>query len=187
VSTAYLSPRPTRPVAACPAVGSLVAVLRQLADLLAVLTDEQYRMSPVGVVSSSIGAHVRHCLDHVDALLCGVAAGRITYDQRLRGGDVETSRSAALSALRRQEWQLSARLAGCEDQSMRLSAVVSPGLPAVEADTSVGRELVFVLSHTIHHNALIGVIARILGVPLPKWFGYAPSTVAHLEESRCAR
>jgi uncharacterized damage-inducible protein DinB len=144
-------------------------------------------MNPVGVVSSSIGGHVRHCLDHVDALLSGVTAGRITYDQRRRGGEVETSRHAALAALRRQDWQLSAHLVGREDQPLRLSAVVGADLPPVEADTTVGRELVFVLSHTIHHNALIGVMAKTLGVPLPPYFGYAPSTIAHLEQSPCAR
>jgi hypothetical protein len=65
--------------------------------------------------------------------------------------------------------------------------VVSADLPPVEADTSVGRELVFVLSQTAHHNALIGVMAKTLGVPLPEFFGYAPSTIAYLERSACAR
>jgi uncharacterized damage-inducible protein DinB len=65
--------------------------------------------------------------------------------------------------------------------------MVSAASPAVEVETSVGRELAFVLSHTIHHNALIGVMAMLLGAPLPDRFGYAPSTIAHLEKRSCAR
>jgi uncharacterized damage-inducible protein DinB len=57
----------------------------------------------------------------------------------------------------------------------------------MEVETTVGRELAFVLSHTVHHNALIAVMARTLGVPVPDLFGYAPSTIAHLEKAACAR
>jgi hypothetical protein len=50
----------------------------------------------------------------------------------------------------------------------------------------VGRELAFVLSHTVHHNALIAIMAQTLGVPVPARFGYAPSTIAYLEKAECA-
>ena len=179
---------PSDPVSA--AILPLVAVLRQLAELVNLLTDEQYVQKPVGVVPSSIGGHIRHNLDHVDAFLAGVAGGEIDYDQRQRGTEVETKRQAALDALRRQERELLAfaqlGVAG-EDQSLRLRIVVEPSLPPIEVETSVGRELSFVLSHTIHHNALIGVMAKLLGVPVPERFGYAPSTIAHLEKQSCAR
>jgi hypothetical protein len=57
----------------------------------------------------------------------------------------------------------------------------------VHVETTVGREFAFVLSHTVHHNALIAVIAKLLGVQVPERFGYAPSTLAYLEHRRCAR
>jgi uncharacterized damage-inducible protein DinB len=174
---------PERPAAILP----LIAVLRQLEDLLRGLTDEQYATKPVGVVPSSIGGHVRHCLDHVDALLGGIDHAALTYDQRRRGTEIETSRAAALEALRRQENELRALPAYPESLPLRLSVLVSNSLPAVEVDTSFGRELAFVLSHTIHHNAQIGAMARTLGVTIPQHFGYAPATIAHLEGSACAR
>ena len=68
-----------------------------------------------------------------------------------------------------------------------IGAENSADLPPLEADTTFVREVVFVLSHTVHHNALIGVMAKTLGVPLPPYFGYAPSTIAHLEQSACAQ
>lgn len=170
-----------------PAILGIVAVLRQLADVVRALTDEQYRTRPVGVVSSNVGGHVRHCLDHVDALLAGVERGEVDYDRRQRGTEVETSREAALDAVGRQERQLHACPAGFEYRPLRLSAMVSSSLPPVKVETTVGRELAFVLSHTVHHNALIAVMAKTLGVSVPDRFGYAPSTIAHLEKTSCAQ
>jgi uncharacterized damage-inducible protein DinB len=165
----------------------MVGILRQLAEVIRAMTDEQYRSKPVGVVSSSVGGHVRHCLDHVSALLAGVEEGEVNYDQRRRGTDVETSRQTALAVIRRQERQLLALGAYPERRPLRLSAIVNSGLPPTEVVTTLGRELAFVLSHTVHHNALIAVMALTLGVPVPDRFGYAPSTIAHLEKSPCPR
>jgi uncharacterized damage-inducible protein DinB len=183
ITAASLHPTPPAPAA----IASLAAVLRQLGEVIGGLTDEQYRQKPVGVVPSSVGGHVRHCLDHVEALLAGVERGAFDYDHRQRGTDVETSRAAALGAIRRLERQLPAFPAYPEGRPLRLSVTVSSALPPVEVATTLGRELAFVLSHTIHHNALIAVLARTLGAPVPERFGYAPSTIAHLEKAACAR
>ena len=166
-------------------VTAIITVLRQLADVIDAMTDEQYCQNPVGAVTGSAGGHVRHSLDHIDSLLAGAKRGELDYDQRRRGTEVETRRSAALDAIER----LQARLLDSPpypEQRLRLRALVSSGPPTVMR-TSVGRELGFVLSHTVHHNALIAVIAKTLGVPVPDRFGYAPSTIAHLEASACAR
>jgi uncharacterized damage-inducible protein DinB len=169
------------------AILPIVALLRQLADVIRAMTDEQYRRKPVGVVSSNVGAHVRHCLDHVEALLAGAEKGEVDYDRRQRGTAVETSREAALDVIQRQERQLLAFPPHSERRPLRLSAMVSSCLPPTEVETTVGRELAFVLSHTVHHNALIAVMALTLGVPIPDRFGYAPTTIAHLEKVACVQ
>jgi hypothetical protein len=161
--------------------------LRQLSDLLGAMTDEQYTRKPVGVVPSSIGGHVRHCLDHVEALLAGVECGALDYDRRRRGTDIETCRLAAIEALRRQEREVRVLAGRPLETLLWLTALVCSHRPAIEVRTSLGRELAFVLSHTIHHNALIGVMAKLLDVPVPERFGYAPSTIAHLDKASCAR
>jgi uncharacterized damage-inducible protein DinB len=173
----------SRPAAVLP----LVAVLRQLAELINAMTDEQYAAKPVGVVSSNIGGHVRHSLDHVDALLATVERGELDYDQRRRGTDVETSRAAALAVIARQEQALLAFPPFSERRRLRLTMIVSSAQSPAVVETTVGRELGFVLSHTIHHNALIAVMTKALGVAAPERFGYAPSTLAHLEKSTCVR
>ena len=165
----------------------LIAVLRQLGELLRSTADDQYAMKPVGAVNSSLGGHVRHCLDHVDSLLTGSSLGTMSYDERQRGTDVETSRLAAMHAIDRQEQELQELLHLSVDQPIRLRVRMAATGPSVLVDTSLGRELAFVMSHTVHHNALIGVIAKLLGITVPERFGYAPSTLAHMERKRCAR
>ena len=157
----------------------LIGLLHQLSDLLDGLTDEEYRRKPVGVVESSIGGHVRHNLDHVRALLSGLRGGRVCYDHRDRGTDVEHDRRAALTALRDLEGEMLAFPWTALPATVALSALVAPDLPPVSVPTSPERELAFVVSHTIHHNALISVMAKLLGATVPPEFGYAPSTIAH--------
>jgi uncharacterized damage-inducible protein DinB len=53
--------------------------------------------------------------------------------------------------------------------------------------TTFGRELQYLLSHTVHHFALIGVMLRLLGVDPGSDFGVAPSTLRYERGDRvCA-
>jgi hypothetical protein len=165
----------------------LIVVLHQLRDVLRTTSDEQYVTKPVGVVNSSMGGHVRHCLDHVDALLGGAIVGAISYDDRQRGTAVETKRSEAIEAIEQQVRDLEDLRGLPLDYPVTLRVLLAAAGPAVNVETTVGREFAFVLSHTVHHNALIAVIAKLLGVQVPERFGYAPSTLAYLEHRRCAR
>jgi uncharacterized damage-inducible protein DinB len=167
----------------------LASLLAELADVLALLTDAQYVQKPVGVIPSSVGGHVRHCLDHVKALLCGVDTGRVDYDRRDRATTIETDRRAALESIR----QYASALVELESEAgnlpVRVSVLMtSDGAPA-EVRSSVGRELAYVLSHTIHHNALLAAMVRTLGGTPPERFGYAPSTIRQARSARaaCAR
>jgi uncharacterized damage-inducible protein DinB len=166
----------------------LILLLRQLACVIEDLTEAQYAQKPVGVVESSIGAHVRHCMDHVAALLTAVRSGVLDYDARRRGTSVETSRVAALESIDETVRRLTELPPSDLHRSLLLSVTLAVGAQPMRVRSSVGRELAYVVSHTIHHNALIGAMVRTLGGTLLDRFGYAPSTVAHLEaELRCAR
>ena len=167
-------------------VNAIVAVMRQVRDLLHVTSSEQYVMKPVGVINSSVAGHVRHCLDHVAALLTGAMTGRMNYDDRQRGTDVETSRLAAISAIDQHVQALEDLRPWLLDQPVLLQVLMVASGPVTTVETTLGRELAFVLSHTVHHNALIAVIARVLNVPVPERFGYAPSTLAYMDNRRCA-
>jgi uncharacterized damage-inducible protein DinB len=169
------------------ALRPLVGLLHQLFDLIETLTDEEYTRKPVGVVESSIGGHVRHNLDHIRALLRGLPTGRVCYDDRDRGTDVEYDRVAALDEILLLERELLALSWGEVPRAVVLSALVAPALPPVSAPTSAERELAFVVSHTIHHNALVRVMVKLIGADVPADFGYAPSTIAHRKTRTCVR
>lgn len=164
----------------------LAQALRQLGQIVQTASDAQYVLKPVGVVDGSLGGHVRHCLDHVTALLDGAESGRLDYDTRQRGTAVESSRSAALEVIGNlEDW-----LTGLDEEDLSRPMCVEVMLSAdglrIDTGSSLGRELGFVLSHTIHHNAIVAAICRTLGIPLPERFGYAPATIAHLEMAACA-
>jgi uncharacterized damage-inducible protein DinB len=193
-STLTRSIRPAALEPACsmavnePPAFTLMTILQQLQAVIGCLRDEQYSMKPVGVVQSSIGAHVRHCLDHVRSLLKAIETGELDYDQRDRGTAIETGRAAALAAIKSMRNRLANLTEDVIDQPLRLSVLMTcDGLP-FRFETSVGREMAYVLSHTIHHNALVGTMVKTLGGWLPDRFGYAPATVAHERAAAaCAR
>lgn len=170
-----------------PAIQALAAILDQLADLLGTLDDDDYARKPVGVVPSSIGGHVRHCLDHVEALLSGLPHGLLDYDARRRDTAIERCRRSALAALAGLREELLGRSWPEMNRPLRMKLLLDASSAPVEVVSSLGRELSFVLSHTIHHNALVAVLVRLQGGEVPPRFGYAPSTVAHEEQRTCVR
>jgi uncharacterized damage-inducible protein DinB len=178
------SPRPAEP---------LVRLLDELAAVISGLTDAQYVQKPVGVMPSSVGGHVRHWLDHVAALAASVEAGTLNYDHRQRGTPVETERSAALAAITRLAAQLRHITAAHLDRPVEVEILLTADGSAQTFRSTVERELAYVVSHSVHHNAIIGAMVQTLGGPVPPRFGYAPSTIAHATrggpkaEPACAR
>ncbi len=158
----------------------LVRILRQLGSVIEKLGDAQYTQNPVGVVQSSVGGHVRHCLDHVRSLLSATETGYLSYDHRRRGTPVESSRCSALAEIDELVAELCALPAGSLNQMLTMSILLEGDSEPIEVQTSFGRELAYTLTHTIHHNALMGAMVATLGGWLPERFGYAPSTVKHL-------
>jgi len=170
------------------AIAPLTALLSQLSDVVARLSATSYTQKPVGVIDSSVGGHVRHCLDHVRSLLDAIDTGELNYDHRQRGTAVESSCIAATDQIDQLLRELDALDSDVLDRPLMLSTLLSPADPPIRVITSVGRELAYVLAHTVHHNALVGAMVKTLGGWLPERFGYAPSTIKNLEHKAiCAR
>ena len=53
------------------------------------LEDGSYVRAEPMFYNSTVGGHLRHCLDHYESFTAGVSAGRIDYDARCRDKMVE--------------------------------------------------------------------------------------------------
>lgn len=157
-------------------------ILLQGDALLGELSPTTYAEKVPEVFNASIGAHYRHCLDHFASLLDSLETQRVDYDDRARDPQLEKDPESAQAMTR----QLLRRLELLPPGSLASAVSVRSEVSYDNADAPVtrstlGRELVYAIAHSIHHYALISVIARLLKVPLPSNFGVAPSTVTHLQ------
>ena len=159
-----------------PAFTVLVDVLAQVSGVLRQLTDAEYRAPGPEGVSGSVSQHVRHCLDHVHALEDALRSRQIDYDARDRGGAIEHDRRLAIQTLD----HTCARLLEIDDRWLAGLVEVRSQLSAdgrrLRVNSTIGRELAFVISHTIHHNATINVLLHQRDRFAPAGFGYAAST-----------
>ncbi|MBV9928192.1 MAG: hypothetical protein JOZ96_24450 [Acidobacteria bacterium] len=167
-------------------IGGCVRVLEQGHALLGRLDDRLYASAARLPVQSAAGSHVRHCLDFYQSLLEGVWAGRVDYNRR--GRDPLVARDRACAAARIEI--VIEELRALADLPGDTKLLVSP--EDSDADTwcvsTLARELQFLLSHTVHHYALVALILRLQGFEPGAEFGVAPSTLAHWrEEALCAR
>jgi hypothetical protein len=156
-------------------IAALKAHLGSIRDLLERIGPASYRAAPSGV-SGSIGGHVRHCLDHVDALLEGAYRPEMSYDSRRRGTLVEIDPCAAMIEIDRLCVELDAVAEGLDDRRIDLRCVVQRDAAPLRVTTSIGREVAFAIQHTVHHCAILAILLDRLEIAVPDGFGYAPTT-----------
>ena len=154
---------------------ALECQMLSLREVIELLPEHTFRSTPSDS-SGSVGEHVRHCLDHVRALMDAAGMEEISYDSRLRGTVVETDPAAAAAEIDRQLHALSDLDAAALSRPLILCTLMRTGSAPVRVRTTIERELVFVVQHTIHHCATIAVLLERMRVSVPQRFGYAPST-----------
>ena len=165
-------------------IQAVIEALNQGETLLEALDNDQYARKLPEAFNSSIGGHYRHCLDHFRSLLDCAADADLNYDHRERGTLIECDRFAALNATRvlREGYD---RLAGaCLHRTLAVTCKTSYAEPLSQVSTStVGREIMYVVAHAVHHYALIGIMGGLMGLKMPAGFGVAPSTLKHQTDS----
>jgi hypothetical protein len=162
-----------------------IRYLEQGAQLIRVLDDALFADCSRSPFPGGVGAQLRHCIDFYDCFLDGLAGGRVDYTLRRRDARIETDRNRAGQKLDELVRALSAL---GREQVGRELLVRTEGVPTDETWTrsTVRRELEFLISHTIHHYALIVLLLSTHGFRTPPelaGFGVAPSTLSHWEES----
>jgi uncharacterized damage-inducible protein DinB len=165
-----------------------VRCLRQGIDLIVALPEGEYTRKHAACFGSTIGGHMRHNIDHYERFAQGWSTGRIDYDARTRDPQVETDPAAAAATMSALESALEQLTDDDLDKPVEV-IMDSGGDPALcgPGHSSVRRELQFLLSHTVHHYALIAVLCQLRGIETGPSFGVAPSTLRYRGQSSCAR
>ena len=152
--------------------------LGQAERLLAQLDDPSFTRPSPSFYNSTIGGHLRHCIDHYDSFLNGLSDGKVDYDERMRVPTIETETASASA----KTLEVSERLKAIEGTNPPVGLLVKMDCGMEDRDwqpSTLGRELQFLVSHTVHHFAMIGGICRELEIELEADFGVAPSTLRH--------
>jgi len=146
-----------------------------------------YTAVPEGLTPSAAGGHFRHIHDYYRCFLNGLESARVDYDLRARDPRFETELPYAAAELRVTIARLSEIIGRDDELVVKMDEDHSPGAPDPWSKSTVMRELRFLLSHTIHHYALIAMILKVQGFECGSGFGVAPSTLEYWEtRTSCA-
>ena len=152
--------------------------LHQLEDILLQLNDEEYTDSLTILNNQTIGKHVRHivefygCLAHANSMVC--------YDARKRDELLETSTSYTINYIH----QLNQTIEQLDfHQSIILKQLVND--EEFEIATTIGREMIYCIDHSIHHFAIIKIAIQhhLPSITIDAHFGIAYSTIKYNQKA----
>lgn len=154
-------------------------MLEQGERVLRDLPAHAYSALPPGG-GSTIGQHIRHMLDHYQSLM-NAEHGCVDYDVRHRGSAIETDIGKARELIA----QLLAWVRTLDDAALSQPIVVRSEVSlcrtvCAEVGSTVGRELMFLSSHMVHHQAIVALVAKSLSVVVEPGLGLAPATRSYL-------
>lgn len=156
----------------------LDGMLGDLDHLIRTLPVSAYCATRAG--ESSIGAHVRHVVEFMQMLAEHVDSGVIDYENRKRNIVYETEPRAVAAMLP----PLRATLAHVlthygSSHPLELRETTLAGGEKLNISTSLGREMLFMLQHGVHHLAIIKMQAAAMNIALGSDFGVAVATQAY--------
>lgn len=134
---------------------------------------------------AQIGPHLRHVIEHYEALLTGLDLGVIDYDNRARDRALETDPALARARCEALIAAFEARLAGPWPEA--IAVAFDGGAEGDERFVSGStplRELIFVAGHAVHHYALLRLALKAEGLTLPENIGKAAATIRYERERR---
>lgn len=158
--------------------------LDDIVHLLEHISPQDYAVSREFFEGSSIGQHVRHILEFYQCLLLQIQQepAVINYASRKRDKRIELDPSFALDLVIRLKDELLSLDAstGC----LLIYDSYLSGEDTMSMNSSLERELLYNIEHTIHHLSIIRVCINncIPHLNLPEHFGIAPATIKHREK-----
>jgi len=162
-----------------------VVVLRQGVETIERMGNCLYSNPRPPFMKNGVGSHFRHIIDFYNCFLSSVATGSVNYALRERNHIVEVNGPLAaveIETIIRALERLSP--ADCQKQLRVMAEDSSASIGSARwGRSSVTRELQHLLSHTVHHYALIALALRLQGFAPPEEFGVAPSTLAYWKQT----
>lgn len=155
-----------------------IETLEQVRIIVRACSEDNYNQ-PSEHSPSGIGKHIRHILDHFLAVRTGVTNGVIDYNCRNRECDLENLPELALDLTNELiNWLSNTEL---EDQSVQIVTEISVSDTQNEQmDSTLSREICYLINHTIHHVAYATLVASQNGIVLQTQLGLAPATATYL-------
>jgi hypothetical protein len=158
--------------------------LNDLRYYLSVIEPTVYQ-APLDLLSgSTIGQHTRHIIEFYNCLLeqhdVPSSVPVISYAKRRRDFLIESAPDHALQNV----VAICERLYELDEKKECILDCAEHGSKDVLVRSTIGRELIYNIEHTIHHLAIVKIALKTISpsISLPKHFGVAPSTLHHRQE-----
>lgn len=155
-------------------------LLDDITAIILQLKDEDYGLGLSVLNGNSIGKHIRHILDLYECLTDCADTGILNYDNRKRNLTTETHREFAIEKIKNIGQKV-------KNSDLKRELILKQKLSGLycEIKSSMERELLYNIEHSIHHLAIIriGIENNFHYVEIPENFGIAHSTVSHREKS----
>ncbi len=164
-------------------------ILEDLRLVVAQIPTATYTQPIAVMYSANIGQHTRHIIEFFQCLAQQIEHRQIDYDLRQRNLSIEQSPQVACEIITQLQHWLSSLL---KTENIDCELFVNYNLQNKHdkhvVASSLHRELVYNIEHTIHHAALIKVALALLELPIdvPSHFGIAPSTVRYQQPNRAS-
>jgi uncharacterized damage-inducible protein DinB len=157
--------------------------LRQLSDILDQISDDDYGRKLEILGGSSFGQHVRHVIEFYQCLFSEMNNGTVNYDRRCRNLQLETEVAYAGNSIS----EIISELNSYEKHKVNMiHHIIEYGGQVSEVTSSLERELIYLIEHSIHHFAIMNIALRhdFKGIVIPENFGVAYSTIKHKKEEQ---
>jgi len=154
---------------------ALLTIIQQINQVIAQLAAEDYQKQLAEFEGNSLGQHFRHILEFFQCLEDGIQSGTVDYAARNRNPIYENRPDIAAAA-----FAAFSHAIPTFDMQVPISVRAEFGSDDRPCyDSTVGRELLFVYDHAIHHLAIIkiGLVCRFPHIQAGKDLGVSPSTI----------
>lgn len=164
-------------------IQSTCNIFEQLKSCIEKLTDEEYTQNLSVLQNGSISKHTRHVLEFYQILFNTIKKKEksVCYDNRAHDTLFETCRVSTLKFLDQSISNLSSN--SFNDGVLNFTSCYNKNTDTTST-TSISRELLYTLEHSVHHMAIIkiAITHHYPNITLPSTFGIAKSTIEYQKQ-----